>query len=411
MDIRNLQEHHHELVEHMHTVGYSANYIQQIRREIRLILEAPDKWNSYEEIMDFYSEQFPKKKAATYRPKIGIIKRFDLEGKLPRDSSTAETRQSRENAYFHLNEQFAGMIDYYEEHADSETKKAPTIYNECRNTASFLYHLQCNGITTLSQVDQKCILEVLTKADGSPSKSASYLTQLLAVFRSCGGYSSECNRIALLLPVMRKRRKNIQYLQADERTSIKEVLRKEESKLPLREKAIGCLLYYNGLRCSDIANLRFSDIDWEKEEISICQQKTDVPMKLPLTATVGNAIYDYIVNERGDSDCEYIFLSKSYPFQKLKAGSIGSLTGQIYDEANIRLNPGDHRGGHLFRHNFATAMLENGASRAVISKALGHTSPVSTEVYLTADMVHLKECALSIEAFPVREGVFTSERI
>jgi integrase len=210
---------------------------------------------------------------------------------------------------------------------------------------------------------------------------------------------------------MRKHRKSIQYLQADERTSIKKVLRNEESKLSLREKAIGCLLYYNGLRCSDIANLRFSDIDWEREEISICQQKTDVPIKLPLTATVGNAIYDYVVNERGDSDCEYIFLSNNYPFQKLKASTIGNLTNQIYNAANIRSNPGDHRGGHLFRHNFATAMLENGASRVVISRALGHTSPVSSEVYISADLVHLKECALSIERFPIREGVFTSERV
>lgn len=411
MDIKNLQEHHHELVEHMHAVGYSANYIQQVRREIRLILENPDKWNSYEEIMEFYTDQFPKKKASTYCPKIRLIKRFDLEGKLPRDPSNTEAPRRQGRSYSLLNEEYAGLIDYYEEHADLEAKKPSTVYNECMNTSSFLYYLQCKGIDTLSQIDQDCILEMLTKEDGSPSKSASYVIQLFAVFRKCGEYSRECDRIALLLPTIRRRRKNIQYLQSDERTSIKEVLRKETSKLSLREKAIGCLLYYNGLRCSDIANLRFSDIDWENEEISICQQKTDVPMKLPLTATVGNAIYDYIVNERGDSDCEYIFLSKSYPFQKLKAGTVGILTNKIYAEANIRSNPGDRRGGHLFRHNFATAMLECGASRVVISKALGHTSPESTEIYLAADMVHLKKCALSIEAFPVREGVFTSERV
>lgn len=90
------------LLVYMHTVGYSANYIQQIRREIRLILEAPDRWNSYEEIMDFYAEQFSNKKASTYFPKIRIIKRFDPEGKLPRDHSDAEAGRHRRSSYHQL---------------------------------------------------------------------------------------------------------------------------------------------------------------------------------------------------------------------------------------------------------------------------------------------------------------------
>ena len=179
----------------------------------------------------------------------------------------------------------------------------------------------------------------------------------------------------------------------------------------LRDQAIGCLLYYNGLRCSDISNLKLSDIDWEKEEISVSQQKTDVPFKIPLTATVGNAIYDYITLERRPSNSEYIFLSMKYPFGKMTPGAIGNRTYPLFKKAGIRQNYADRKGGHIFRHNFATSMLENGASRTVISRALGHTSPDSTEVYLSADMVHLKELSLSIEDFPVREGVFTSERV
>jgi len=50
-------------------------------------------------------------------------------------------------------------------------------------------------------------------------------------------------------------------------------------------------------------------------------------------------------------------------------------------------------------------MLENGVARPVISKILGHTSPDSLEPYLMADFKHLKDCALSVEAFPIREEV------
>jgi integrase len=169
------------------------------------------------------------------------------------------------------------------------------------------------------------------------------------------------------------------------------------------------LLYFAGLRCCDISNLRFSDIDFDKDEISISQQKTNVPLKLPLSAVVGNAVYDYVNGDRRESDTFYIFLSEYPPYDKLKAGSIGVIANQIYNAAEIRMSSDDRRGGHLFRHNFATAMLENDVPRTIISKAMGQTNPHSADTYLSSDMVHLKECALSIEEFPVGKGVFSVE--
>ena len=74
--------------------------------------------------------------------------------------------------------------------------------------------------------------------------------------------------------------------------------------------------------------------------------------------------------------------------------------------AGIRQEQGDRKGTHIFRHHLATSLLENGIPRPVISRTLGHTAPDSLEPYLRADFVHLKECAVSIEEFPVSEGVF-----
>jgi integrase len=128
-----------------------------------------------------------------------------------------------------------------------------------------------------------------------------------------------------------------------------------------------------------------------------------------LSAIVGNAIYDYVTEERVKSDSPYVFLACFPPYGKLHSSSIGSIAGKIFDSAEIRMEPGERRGGHLFRHNFATSMLENGVPKVIISKSMGQTSPASVETYLSADMVHLKECSLSIEAFPTREGVFCRE--
>ena len=63
----------------------------------------------------------------------------------------------------------------------------------------------------------------------------------------------------------------------------------------MRERAIGMLLFFTGIRSCDICYMKFSDIDWEKEELHIIQQKTANILFLPMSAAVGNAIYDYVI--------------------------------------------------------------------------------------------------------------------
>ena len=52
-------------------------------------------------------------------------------------------------------------------------------------------------------------------------------------------------------------------------------------------------------------------------------------------------------------------------------------------------------------------MLENGVPQPVITQTLGHTAPDSLEPYLRADFIHLKECALSVEQFPLAKEVLS----
>lgn len=75
-------------------------------------------------------------------------------------------------------------------------------------------------------------------------------------------------------------------------------------------------------------------------------------------------------------------------------------------KANIRNHPCDKKGFHLFRHHLATSLLENGVEQPIISRTMGHQSPESLDTYLGADFIHLKECALSIKCFPIKEEVF-----
>ena len=79
---------------------------------------------------------------------------------------------------------------------------------------------------------------------------------------------------------------------------------------------------------------------------------------------------------------------------------------RIYDAAGIRLEQGDRRGSHVFRHRAATAMVGAGVPLPVASAVLGHEDPASIDSYLHADIEHLRECALDVSAFGIGEGAF-----
>ena len=69
-----------------------------------------------------------------------------------------------------------------------------------------------------------------------------------------------------------------------------------------RDYAIVLTAVRLGLRNCDVTTLKFSSIDWNKKEIHLIQQKTGVPLTLPLPEDVGWAIINYIKNGRPKSD-------------------------------------------------------------------------------------------------------------
>jgi integrase len=180
----------------------------------------------------------------------------------------------------------------------------------------------------------------------------------------------------------------------------------DSSSLSLQNRAIGLLAFYTGLRSCDIASLSLDQLDWKNDLIHITQQKTGTPFVLPLRATVGNAIFDYITKERPKSSENTVFLTVRPPYKRLQTHHLYRICEAVMKEADIRNNSGDRKGFHLFRHHLATSLLEKGVEFPIISRTLGHQSAKSLDTYLETDFIHLKKCALSIKCFPVKKGVF-----
>ena len=174
-----------------------------------------------------------------------------------------------------------------------------------------------------------------------------------------------------------------------------------------RDRAMGSIMYYTGMRPVDVVGMRLSDIDWAHDRIELTQEKTAAPLVLPLTAAIGNPIFEYIETSRPDTGDDHVFLGALPPHDPLSPSALYHVASKIYDAAGVRTEKGRRRGTHLFRYNVGTTLVGSGVPRPVASAVLGHTDPESLDHYLFADMAHLRECALDVSPFPVAEGVYS----
>jgi integrase len=411
MNVQNLRDNYPKLISYMETNGYSKGYVDRFKREIEKILAAVDsmEWSCYTDVYLEYtktshSSDFLRDK----RTIIGAIEQFDVHGRCPDGRRRHELFER--GSYHLLSPEFKSVIDLHCKMGKKCGKKLTTIYTESHNASTFFLSLQQKGINSLDKATEEAVLSIFMSPDETPLRSCSYKKNIAAVLKACIPYHPEtCPRLLAFLPALRETRKNIQYFTSEEIQKVKGTLADSENLLTLRDKAIGIIAIYTGLRGCDIAGLTLDAIDWDRDLIYIRQQKTEIPFELPLTAVVGNAIYNYLTSERPYTESRYVFVSQHKPYDRLKNRSIGNVAARLMKAAGIRQSKGDRKGFHIFRHHFATALLENEVPQPVISRTLGHTSPDSLEPYLRADFPHLKECSISIERFPVSKEVFSYE--
>jgi len=153
-----------------------------------------------------------------------------------------------------------------------------------------------------------------------------------------------------------------------------------------------------GWRASDITSFRLDQIDWEKNRISMIQNKTGVPVEFPLLASVGNAIIDYIKHGRpaGGDDVIIVNHENTHKGQKLKSPTIHSIVSKAMSTANIANWKDKKHGPHSLRHSLATNMLKQNVAIPIISTILGHQSTETTKTYIKVDIPKLRQCSLPI---------------
>ena len=235
------------------------------------------------------------------------------------------------------------------------------------------------------------------------------------------GFADKCNRrsMATILPILRgildflhsgklvhnklsgivmsgfiQRKSNAQYISEKDEAKLVEQLNDETR----RTKAMILLALRLGLRDCDLCKLTFQDIDWQRDKIRLKQKKTGEPLVLPLLADVGNALMDYILNERPrrDDQYPYIFLREQAPYQKLS--SAYHICSRLIERMKIKPENGTASGIHLLRYTLVHKLLKAKVPHQVITNTLGHVSKESSKPYLSMEESMLRMCALDLSA-------------
>ena len=149
----------------------------------------------------------------------------------------------------------------------------------------------------------------------------------------------------------------------------------------LRDRAILEVTYAAGLRISEIAAARLSDVDVARGEIRVLGKGRKERMGM-LGAPARDALEVYLHHGRP-------VLADAAAGEVSDAIFLGT-RGQALGVRGVRLRIERlvHRAGlperttpHTLRHSFASHMLEGGADLRVVQELLGHASLATTQVY------------------------------
>lgn len=189
-------------------------------------------------------------------------------------------------------------------------------------------------------------------------------------------------------------RKLPKALSVEEVTRLIESAKREGDPISLRNFAILELLYSSGGRVSEIVGVNTGDISISKTDdgdvtVLKLRGKGSKERLVPLGRFAVAAIEEYFTRTRPSLAAKN---SKSEPALFLNARGTRlsrQSAWQIVLDAAIATGLEGKVSPHVFRHSYATHLLDGGADIRVVQELLGHSSVTTTQIYtlITIDKV------------------------
>lgn len=150
------------------------------------------------------------------------------------------------------------------------------------------------------------------------------------------------------------------------------------------------MLYETGMRRSELAGLTVEDVSLDKLSIKVLGKGNKMRI-IPIENELAHNISQYLAlrdekmaEEKAADSRRLLINSKGRPVSD-------SMIYSIVEQYMPTLSNADRVSPHVFRHTFATHMLNEGADINAVKELLGHSSLDSTEIYTHMSRERLKE--------------------
>jgi integrase/recombinase XerD len=251
------------------------------------------------------------------------------------------------------------------------------------------------SFASISESDISSLIGDLSVQGLSPSSINRFLSSLKGFYKYCS-LEYQINNPMGDIAQFKTARKLPKALSVDEITRLIESASNPADPSSLRDRAILELLYGTGARVAELVGLDVGDIvkdTFDGEEITIIKLrgKGSKERLVPLGKYALAAIEDYLVRMRpallaknSQSERALFLNSRGTRLSRqsawttvLKAAKLSGLEG--------RVSP------HVFRHSYATHLLDGGADIRVVQELLGHASVTTTQIYTLVTIDKVRE--------------------
>jgi integrase/recombinase XerD len=158
-----------------------------------------------------------------------------------------------------------------------------------------------------------------------------------------------------------------------------------------RDWAILMLLVTYGLRAREVAALRLDDIDWKRERLAVPERKAGHSTAFPLSASVGEALVEYLHHGRPQTNERRVFFRAVAPVKPIGPDAVSSRARHYLLKAGLEV---PRPGSHTLRHTCVQRLVDADFALKTIRDFVGHRSARSTEIYAKVAVEPLRQVVL-----------------
>lgn len=286
-----------------------------------------------------------------------------------------------------LPETLAELLSSYSKHCTRKNLKETTISVYEKEVRWFLELLAEQGCEDAENFETNAIISACL----GMSRTA-YWTTLKTFLRFLyeAGYTDK--DFSYAVPHHRKPQRIPSVYSAEEIRKIEAAIAKP-SLHHKRDLAAFLLASRLGLRAGDITTLTFDELNFVSDRLELSQDKTGMPLVLPMLPEIKEALLSYIQTQRPDTDSPYVFLNSLEPYERMTIQGLDKYITAAMKRAGI-VSGSRSQGVRAFRSSLASSMVNDGIPYEAVRRTLGHRDFNVIRHYAKLDIQQLQRYAV-----------------